>query len=336
MQILPDYHTECTSFLSNSCASGLQCFPRAMKEYDRCTNNSGYLLVNLLKATAIWIVVIYVGYNHWGSVMNVIGSQKESVVMSTLATNTLTVLTFILAFMFSANVKKYVDAHAAWSNCCTDLRKLALLLMALEENPTATRDVLANGYLLLLLSKFHSVKRRQHHDRLGRIFCGVASEDFAVHNLSAVRKHFYITTRRLLKESGDMGTARDIISNSYNSQYIMCAPSCAKAVTTTAYTMMCVVGMVIASEQDSFRDALVISSITIGIAALPFIVSASVAVGSFSVSFSRTYMQALDDELMETLVAIRDIVSGASPGAVRGCNAYVCLLTKNPGVRSQR
>jgi len=312
---LEKFHDECVLFLNGS---GDVDFSKMSTEYARSMHNLGYLVANLVKWGGAWVGFVYLGQKVWKDVDIDIGLQK------TLSDNSFSAMVFIMAFLFGSNLSKYVNARADWDKCLIDLRTLVLYLLSQREDEATQirsdetvpneqiKTIAVHGYMLVLMSKYQAAVSRQQSDVFGSIFIKPAATVFNDETIAIHRKHFYNQTTAILKKVNNpnkMGKADSLIKDSYQAQYTMCEPNVAVAVSRVTGVLLLLTSMFIAAEQSSLADAFLVTAVTVGTIAFPFAVSASVTVGSFSLSLNSIFMVALDDNMKETLSLMQAILA---------------------------
>jgi hypothetical protein len=314
---MDEFSDECKAYFNGSV--GERDAFRAMKgEYTSNMHNTGYMVANILKWGGAWAFFVYLGQEQWQDI------DLDITIASTLSKHTFESMVFLMAFLFGSNLNKFIYALDHWEKCLTDLRHLALYLLAHQQDKmgkvekSKVLDIICDAYTLIVTSKYQAAISRQDMDWFGTqfcgFFCGVNTEaSFSPPNLALHRKEFYNTCTVALEPINNpnkMAKVDAIIKDSYNAQHAMCAPNVANAVIQLTGILLCVVSMLISSEQKDMWSAFVVTGITVGTIAVPFSVSASVCVGSFSLASHKVFMIPIDDDLKETLSLLKTMLSG--------------------------
>lgn len=279
-------------------------------------HNFKYLIANLVKWGGAWVGFVYLGQKVWKDL------DVDATLQKTLSENSFGAMVFIMAFLFGSNLSKYVTARSEWDKCLIDLRTLILFLLERREDESShirddetvpnehVKTIAAHGYMLIVMSKYQAAVARQQLDTFGSMFIQPAATVFTDETIAIQRKHFYNQTAAILKRVNNpnkMSKADDLIKSSYQAQYTMCEPNVAVAVSRVTGVLLLLTSMFISAEQDSLANAFLVTAVTVGTIAFPFAVSASVTVGSFSLSLNSIFMVAMDDNTRETLNLLRAV-----------------------------
>jgi hypothetical protein len=286
-------------------------------EYNASIHNGIYMFAALGKWTVLWGTSVYLGQQWWRSI------ELDPKVNDALATNSFNAMVFVMAFLFSGNLTKFIKTRDTWGDTLLELRHLALYLSKHHANDTNVIVVIKDACSLVLAAKYHAAVSRQKADLVGTKLVGIINllgreaTPAKPNNFDATqwRKDFYSKCGEFLTNESNpnkMARADALIKASYRAQYDMATPNVADSVQLVASALLCFVSMAVAADQDDLHEAYIVTAATVGTIAIPFAVSALVSSGSFSL-FKSQFSEPIDPEFQESLEIIAQILGLRAP-----------------------
>ena len=275
--------------------------------YTSSIHNNAYMFATVGKWAILWGMSVYLGQQWWRSI------ELDPKVNDALATNSFNAMVFVMAFLFSGNLTKFIKTRDTWGDTLLELRHLALYL---SRNDKVERPelVMQAACSLVLAAKYDAATQRQKADFVGTKFVnflimlgGIPTETVNINSdVTKDRTLFYVEYLKSLKKEDNPNklTRGDaFIKASYRAQYDMATPNVADSVQLVASALLCFVSMAVAADQEDLHEAYIVTAATVGTIAIPFAVSALVSSGSFSL-FESQFSKAIDPEFEESLKII--------------------------------
>lgn len=301
----------------------------AQEEMDRVISNTFYLIVNLVKWVFLWTLGVAVG----------VLLRETDWVKETLAEQiniqAMTGLTFLLSFMFDRNLGAYEASRKAWHECVLRLSEFVVHLRndALTADNRDLRENLVTGAVMLLFAtKVHCIRMRQCSDHVAEslangieaLSClsgtlGIFKSEAELHpaKLANLRDNFNAQCRfwwmlhsndqvigrhHEVAELFDRKIAYRLQWGILDAQVNMVALAAPESVNMVlSFLAMTVVAIICASGEDLWTGVWH-SVLVVGIMVIPYVVSRTGAISSYTFTPGTGFFRALDPCLFNVLL----------------------------------